>query len=388
MIGPIALFGVLTVTLIPFSASAQDVPASQRPPCEIAQDEAYAYTREQPVQVGGSPMYGAARQRRYLDALRGPEGQPVTYRRLGQDRAPDGTIIDAYQVTYEGLAKPVTLFLDWYHYNPQRAPRGFTCAQPFNIQPPSLDQFRESDQLTKLSILQGEKREFSPIPLNPDGSMTHGAIYEPFRLKANAARAAAAAGRRLTPATLPKEVAQAGLVVVAYPVTCEGRTIPPRSMTVTDANGSTAPPEALKKLGPVDIARKLPGISIPEGAIAIEVSLQRPRQGDTFEITYAEAGCGMQGDRVALRTTFTPAKGMEMPDAILPDGAEPGPPMLLQVVVDTDGQIQMPEYIGGAPQLVETAKQSLSRWRVEPARANGAPVATGVLLQVRFAPRK
>jgi hypothetical protein len=40
--------------------------ASQAPPCPVADNDAYGYTRDQPVQVGGSAVYAAARGRRYL----------------------------------------------------------------------------------------------------------------------------------------------------------------------------------------------------------------------------------------------------------------------------------------------------------------------------------
>src|SRR5688572_15656453 len=146
------LVGVLAVTLLPGVLRAQDIPASQRPPCEISEDESYGYTPGNAIQVGGSPLYGASRQRRYLDSLRGPEGQAITYKRTGQFRAPDETILDGYVLTYDGLEKPITLYLDWYHYNPPKAPRSFTCAQPFNLGPPPLDPFRESDQVQKVAI--------------------------------------------------------------------------------------------------------------------------------------------------------------------------------------------------------------------------------------------
>ena len=90
-------------------AVGQAVPPPSAPPqaCPVATDAQYGYSKERPVQVGGSPLFGAARQRKYLDALRGPEGQKLQYKRLGSSGAPDGTIVDAYQVTYDGLETPV-----------------------------------------------------------------------------------------------------------------------------------------------------------------------------------------------------------------------------------------------------------------------------------------
>ena len=48
---------------------------------------------------------------------------------------------------------------------------------------------------------------------------------------------------------------------------------------------------------------------------------------------------------------------------------------------------RLEQVSGGALPLVEAAKASLSRWQVEPARVNGAPVVSGVVLQVRFGPK-
>src|SRR5690606_19106526 len=138
-------------------------------PCEAAPHEGYGFRREQPIQVGGSPMYGAARQRRFLDSLRGPEGQPITYRRRGQDRAPDGTILDAYEVSYEGLEKPLTLFLDWYHYTAPRLPRGFSCTGPIPLGLPPVDPFQESDQVRRVSAAQATRADLSAIPAALEG---------------------------------------------------------------------------------------------------------------------------------------------------------------------------------------------------------------------------
>lgn len=99
--------------------------------------DAYGYGRRNPVLVGGGAERGAANQRQWLDALRGPGGQPVRYRRLGsccEYSRPGGArgILDAYEVTYDGLAAPVVLFVDMYA-EPRTVPappEGFTAATP------------------------------------------------------------------------------------------------------------------------------------------------------------------------------------------------------------------------------------------------------------------
>lgn len=82
--------------------------------------DTYGYGRGNPIRVGGARESGAANQRRYLDGLRGPAGQPVRYRRLGSccgfrsEHAPDGGALDAYEVTYDGIERPVLLYIDVY----------------------------------------------------------------------------------------------------------------------------------------------------------------------------------------------------------------------------------------------------------------------------------
>src|SRR6187402_681076 len=57
--------------------------------CGVADEPEFATSKDHPVQVGGGALTIAARERRYLDALRGPEGQPVQYKRLGTERTAD-----------------------------------------------------------------------------------------------------------------------------------------------------------------------------------------------------------------------------------------------------------------------------------------------------------
>jgi hypothetical protein len=58
--------------------------------------------------------------------------------------------------------------------------------------------------------------------------------------------------------------------------------------------------------------------------------------------------------------------------------------MLLQGLIDLDGKVRRPEYVGGQLQLLALAQENLPACKVEPARVNGAPIATGVVTQVQF----
>ena len=132
------------------------VPASS---CGVADEAEFATTKEHAVQVGGGAVTVAARERRYLDALRGPEGQPVQYKRLNSERGPDQqTILDRYEVSYPGLEKPLYLFLDAYHYDDAlKAPKGFTCAVPIGLAPPPPDPFLAMDATYRLAVDRGNR---------------------------------------------------------------------------------------------------------------------------------------------------------------------------------------------------------------------------------------
>jgi hypothetical protein len=96
----------------------------------------YGYGRRNPVHVGGGQEDGAANQRQWLDALRGPGGETLRYRRLGScceyHRGSARGVLDAYEVTYPGLEKPVVLYIDMYAEprSVQPPPEGFTAASP------------------------------------------------------------------------------------------------------------------------------------------------------------------------------------------------------------------------------------------------------------------
>lgn len=102
-------------------------------PCPISTDETFGYTRENPIKVGGGAFGGPPREEAYLNNLRGPNGETLTYERLGS--APFGdTILDSYEI--RGLAKNVILYLDEYAYTEPQAPVGFSCAGPFPLTAP------------------------------------------------------------------------------------------------------------------------------------------------------------------------------------------------------------------------------------------------------------
>lgn len=380
-------------------ALAAATPALAQPPapdaarpataCPVAEDPAYGFTPERAVQVGGGAMFVGSRERRYLEALRGPAGEPIRYKRTGSRPAADQTILDAYEVTYDGLESPVTIYLDAYHFDDaMRAPKGFTCGTPIELPAPGPDLFQASRVLLRLAVEQGPSRDFAPIPLEGEpGAPLRGVVLDHFRMMARVTRAAAAAGKPivLDPAVRPPDSLRQRTVVVAYPRTCDGRTIPPQAIEVTSAQGQQAPRQGDDAAGDA-LAALVPGLDAPPGSIAATFGLQAPRANDSVKITYAEACGGTAEAVVPLR--LTPLRPISTPEPVMPaDATAPPRAVRLQAQVDLDGALTHATYVGGPRELLDAALEAVRTWTVDPVRINNAPLSTPVALQVKFLPR-
>ena len=103
---------------------------------EVSPDETYGFTAENPVRVGGGRSAGLRNQLRYLNALKGPQGQAVTYERQAsccafktrRGAVANTAMLDVYTATWTGKATPVTLYLNMYRGGKLLAPQGFTGA--------------------------------------------------------------------------------------------------------------------------------------------------------------------------------------------------------------------------------------------------------------------
>jgi hypothetical protein len=99
--------------------------------------DAYGFHPEDPVRVG----WGDRGILAFFELLRGPQGQRVAWRRLGPH---PGTGVEAFEVTYEGLPRPVRLYLDPNHGSAIHAPSGFviqglTSRAPAEEQPEVIE---------------------------------------------------------------------------------------------------------------------------------------------------------------------------------------------------------------------------------------------------------
>jgi hypothetical protein len=358
--------------------------APQAPPCPVSDDSAYGLTMEKPIRVGGGAMYMVARERRYLDALRGPAGETVTYTRSGSGGPPGQRgPIDIYRVSWPGLETPVTLYVDAYHFDDApKAPKGLTCAG-FSLGAPPVDAFAATDAMVRLAIETGPSADVPPVSLDADGSAAHGVALDQFRAIALFARAASAAGTPVQAAQLPKDLPGPGLRVYAYPVQCGDRTVSPASIEILPPQGPMVRRvgEVLTGDGVVTLTR---GFTAPAGSIAAHFTLGMLRHGDTVRITYADVLCDGVSKERAIVARATPAKAVSLPPPALPAGMASAPPVWLQTVIDPQGRFQQALYIGGPEALLAPALEAIKNWRAEPARVNGTAVLFDTLLVVQF----
>jgi hypothetical protein len=105
--------------------------------CQIATDPTYGLSPENPIRLGSVNLYdGITRMEAYLNTLRGPNFEEISYTRLDPMYNQGDQIVDPYEISYVGLSKPLTLYFDLYTYEPPMAPVGFTCEAAFPLQQP------------------------------------------------------------------------------------------------------------------------------------------------------------------------------------------------------------------------------------------------------------
>lgn len=99
---------------------------------EVSKDKTYGYTVENPIMVGGRIFSGAKNERRFLNALAGPNGEKISYYRIGsccefvsKNGLDNGGLLDKYSVTYEGLKEEIILYINMYDSDVLKIPVGF-----------------------------------------------------------------------------------------------------------------------------------------------------------------------------------------------------------------------------------------------------------------------
>ena len=269
---------------------------------------------------------------------------------------------------------------------------------------PSVSPQAYEANLTRLAIETAKDHDVVPIPLDADGSKTHGVLYDRFLLAQLQARARVVAGSPIDPASPPAGLMSMPprMVVVAFPLTCEGKRNGPLDIGVTVNTGPMAGP--VRKMG--DAVRGaalkdlLPGAALPEGALGqvfanapflpggmVTVAGQTPA-GTSVQLTYADAACPGTSPTVSLPIGAQAARSVNRVSTLkLPaDAAALPSPSAVRVstILDLEGQVKFPTALAPPDGLEPAALAAVQQWRFEPFKVNGAPVPQSMVLTIMF----
>lgn len=126
---------LITIALVAFACSSKKpqtgvvVSPQAAVLARVSTDSTYGLTPQNPVESGGGP----SGERAYLDALAGPNGQKIKYYRIGSCcpvESKNGmmgmAMLDNYSVSYSGIKKTVSIYINMYDKGELKAPVGFT----------------------------------------------------------------------------------------------------------------------------------------------------------------------------------------------------------------------------------------------------------------------
>lgn len=106
---------------------------------EISTDSKYGYTQKKPIKVGS-----IEKGYHYLNALKGPNGEKITWQRNGsccafksKTAAFGKGFLDVYTLYYDG-GQPITLYINGYDYEDLKCPKGLTFVTDSEIKPVSV----------------------------------------------------------------------------------------------------------------------------------------------------------------------------------------------------------------------------------------------------------
>lgn len=367
--------------------TTRDIPAANASVsrCEISTDPVYG-TKEHPIELGG-PGHPATRETVYLSALRGPIGQGLHFARVGTVIVND-VPVDLYNVEYPGLPEPRAIYIDGYHAAPVRAPHGWICGLPLNVpgQAPVIP-FASADPLLqtmrmRLAVTMGQA-PVPPISLDPDGSATHGVVFDHMRLVAMAARAAAERGAPLDPVALPAAIAEPHSVIVAFPLMCRGTPIVPHAITYRGAVHTV--PVVTTARGR-RVSELVPGFSTPAGALAARYDAPWLFGDGVISVQY-ERACESASDVLTFPVLSEDGRTIELATGVAPAGVTlpaGGAIALIDVFMDAEEMPVMAAYAAGAQELTDAAFEAARRSRVRRSRTNGSPNLDFVTLPIRF----
>jgi len=100
---------------------------------EVSTDNTYGYKESNPIKVGGSTQNGALNERRFLNALTGPNGEAIQYVRIGsccpfetKNSLMGQGLLDKYKITWTGQTEEVFLFINMYDKDKLKIPVGLS----------------------------------------------------------------------------------------------------------------------------------------------------------------------------------------------------------------------------------------------------------------------
>jgi len=103
---------------------------------ETTTDKTYAFSQQNPVKVGGvKENEGPRNERRFLNALLGPNGEELIYFRAGSCcgfKTPNGIyggggMLDKYRVTWKGAKDTLDIYINMYDKGDLFIPVGLTA---------------------------------------------------------------------------------------------------------------------------------------------------------------------------------------------------------------------------------------------------------------------
>ena len=132
----LTLFGFLIIGFLSKGFSQEYLREDIIKLTEISTDSKFGYTQKRPIKVGS-----IEKEYHYLNALKGPNGEKVTWQRNGsccefksKTAALGSGFLDVYQLQYEG-GKPITLYLNGYDFEDLKCPIGFTFVTQNDVKP-------------------------------------------------------------------------------------------------------------------------------------------------------------------------------------------------------------------------------------------------------------
>lgn len=139
----IAFIGIFAVSCISTKSTLKNVDDNAPEPVltkngwflitEYAKDKKYGYDKNYPINIFyKSVVDEEINQKRFLDALTGPKGETITYKKLESccpfptKRGESGAgFLDIYEISYPGLKKPLKLYFNIYEKGYLFVPKGF-----------------------------------------------------------------------------------------------------------------------------------------------------------------------------------------------------------------------------------------------------------------------